>query len=50
MTNLEGIEDDVELDRVLSAHPVIHLAGIGRFQQDEGRDNKQSHLENGLQV
>jgi len=50
LTHLESIENDVELDSVLSPDGVVHLAGIRRDQQDSSRDEEKQHPQDGEKV
>ncbi len=49
-THLEYIEDDVELDRVLAAHAVVHLAHVGGVQEYDGRDDQEQRFHNYLNL
>lgn len=53
--HLEHVEDDVELERLLASHRVVHLACIGRLgkehhRRDEDRDFDQIALVREAQV
>lgn len=39
--NLEDVEDDIELDRFLPSHAVVHLARIGHAVEDHDRPDQQ---------
>lgn len=49
-TDLESIENNVELDCVLPADSVVHFTGVRTEKQCEGRDENEEHAQKRVQV